>query len=84
MPVVSLSNVRKVYGEDTVALDGVSFDIDQGEFVVILGPSGAGKSTLLRVLNGLTKPTDGSVTINDTPPGAGSEVGMTEGAMQKQ
>ena len=76
MPVVSLSNVRKVYGEDTVALDGVSFDIDQGEFVVILGPSGAGKSTLLRVLNGLTKPTDGSVTINDTPPGAGSEVGM--------
>jgi phosphonate transport system ATP-binding protein len=76
MPVVSLSDVRKVYGEDTVALDGVSFDIDQGEFVVILGPSGAGKSTLLRVLNGLTTPTAGEVTINGHPPGARSEVGM--------
>ncbi|WP_255195097.1 phosphonate ABC transporter ATP-binding protein [Halorarius litoreus] len=76
MPVVSLSDVRKVYGEDTVALDDVSFDIDQGEFVVILGPSGAGKSTLLRVLNGLTTPTSGEVTINDHRPGARSEVGM--------
>jgi phosphonate transport system ATP-binding protein len=76
MSVVSLSDVRKVYGEDTVALDGVSFDIDQGEFVVVLGPSGAGKSTLLRVLNGLTTPTSGEVTINDHRPGARSEVGM--------
>ncbi|MFB6118883.1 phosphonate ABC transporter ATP-binding protein [Halosegnis sp.] len=76
MPVVSLSDVRKVYGGDTVALDGVSFDVDQGEFVVVLGPSGAGKSTLLRVLNGLTTPTTGEVTINGHPPGAGSDVGM--------
>jgi len=77
MPAVSLRNVTKVYGEETVALDDVSFDIDPGEFVVVLGPSGAGKSTLLRILNGLTPPTGGTVRVNDRPVGkAGSEVGM--------
>lgn len=77
MPSVSLRNVTKVYGEDTVALDDVSFEIDAGEFVVVLGPSGAGKSTLLRILNGLTPPTDGTVEIGGEPVGsAGSEVGM--------
>ncbi|MEF8830793.1 MAG: phosphonate ABC transporter ATP-binding protein [Halobacteriales archaeon] len=65
MAAVSLRNVTKIYGEDTVALDDVSFDVEQGEFVVILGPSGAGKSTLLRILNGLTTPTEGEVRIND-------------------
>jgi phosphonate transport system ATP-binding protein len=63
MAAVSLRNVTKIYGEDTVALDDVSIDVDQGDFVIILGPSGAGKSTLLRVLNGLTEPTEGTVEI---------------------
>ncbi len=77
MPAVSLQNVTKVYGEDTVALDDVSFDVESGEFVVVLGPSGAGKSTLLRILNGLTPPTSGTVRVNDRPvEKAGSEVGM--------
>ena len=78
MPAVSLQNVRKVYGSDTVALKDVSLEIDDGEFVVLLGPSGAGKSTLLRILNGLTTPTDGTVTVNGSVPGEGteSEVGM--------
>jgi len=77
MPHVSLQNVTKVFGEDTVALDGVSFEIDPGEFVVVLGPSGAGKSTLLRILNGLTQPTAGTVEIGGEPVSrAGSEVGM--------
>jgi len=56
-----------VYGEDTVALDGIDVEIADGEFVVLLGPSGAGKSTLLRVLNGLTTPTEGEVTIDGRP-----------------
>jgi phosphonate transport system ATP-binding protein len=63
MAAVSLRNVTKVYGSSTVALDDVSFDIEEGEFVVLLGPSGAGKSTMLRVLNGLTEPTEGTVEI---------------------
>ena len=63
MAAVSLRNVTKVYGTSTVALDDVSFDVEEGEFVVLLGPSGAGKSTMLRVLNGLTEPTEGTVEI---------------------
>ena len=66
MPAVSVQNLTKVFGEDTVALDDVSFDIEEGEFVVILGPSGAGKSTLLRILNGLTTPTEGTVEVGGT------------------
>ncbi|WP_435176973.1 phosphonate ABC transporter ATP-binding protein [Halorussus sp. AFM4] len=77
MPAVSLENVTKIYGGDTVALRDVSFEIPEGEFVVLLGPSGAGKSTMLRVLNGLTQPTEGEVIINQEPVrGERSEVGM--------
>jgi phosphonate transport system ATP-binding protein len=76
MPAISVNNVTKRY-DDVVALDDVSFEVPEGQFVVILGPSGAGKSTLLRILNGLTPPTDGNVYIGDEPIGsARSEVGM--------
>ncbi|ESS04275.1 MAG: phosphonate ABC transporter, ATP-binding protein [uncultured archaeon A07HR67] len=77
MPTIEFENVTKLYGEDTVALDDVSFTISEGEFVILLGPSGAGKSTMLRVLNGLTQPTEGSVRIGDREiQGNRSEVGM--------
>jgi phosphonate transport system ATP-binding protein len=76
MAAVSVQNVTKRYG-DTVALDDVSFEVPDGEFVVLLGPSGAGKSTLLRVLNGLTEPTEGTVHITDQRvTGRRSDVGM--------
>jgi phosphonate transport system ATP-binding protein len=76
MPAVSVQNVTKRYG-DTVAVEDISFDIADGEFVVLLGPSGAGKSTLLRLLNGLTEPTEGTIHINDREvTGRRSDVGM--------
>ena len=76
MPAVSVQNVTKRFG-DTVALENISFEIPEGEFVILLGPSGAGKSTLLRILNGLSQPTEGTVHINDrTVTGQRSDVGM--------
>jgi phosphonate transport system ATP-binding protein len=77
MPAVTFDDVTKVYGEETVALDGADLAIEAGEFVVLLGPSGAGKSTLLRILNGLTRPTSGDVRIQDRRPGSHrDEIGM--------
>ena len=74
--MIEVSNLTKSYG-DIKAVDDVSFTIPDGEFVVVLGESGAGKSTLLRCLNGLTEPTDGSVTINgDSVQGPRDDVAM--------
>jgi phosphonate transport system ATP-binding protein len=59
--ILSVNNVKKVYGNDTHALKGVSFDIYKGEFVVIIGLSGSGKSTLLRCINRLISQSEGSI-----------------------
>src|SRR6476660_9172328 len=61
-PVISLRNLRISYGDREI-LHGVSFDVLQGETLVILGGSGSGKSTLLRTLVGLEKPTAGQIFI---------------------
>ncbi|GAA2619974.1 ABC transporter ATP-binding protein [Actinomadura fulvescens] len=60
--MVRLKDVRKEYGE-TVALSGVSLDIQAGEAVAVMGPSGSGKSTLLNMIAGLDRPTSGTVTV---------------------
>lgn len=68
MSYISLKNVSKFYkmGETTiVANDKISFDIHQGEFVVILGPSGAGKSTVLNILGGMDKADEGEIRIDN-------------------
>lgn len=56
-----VDNIRKVLPDGKVLLDGISFTVEPGEFVAILGASGAGKSLTMRCLNGLTKPTSGSI-----------------------
>lgn len=66
--IVSVKDVTKIYGspnqEQTKALDEISFDVFEGEFVGIMGASGSGKSTLLNILSTLDKPTSGEVKIN--------------------
>lgn len=72
MATVSLTDVRKRFGK-TEVIHGVSVDIQDGEFIVIVGPSGCGKSTLLRMVAGLESVSDGEVSIggkrvNETEP----------------
>ncbi len=63
MAEVSIRNVTKSYG-DVEVLHGISIDVEDGEFVVIVGPSGCGKSTLLRMVAGLEVITSGEIAIN--------------------
>ena len=67
MPIIHLKDVSKLYGfgdATTLALDEVSLDIDDGEFVAVMGPSGCGKSTLMNVIGLLDRPTHGVYTLN--------------------
>jgi len=62
MANVELRAVRKAYGSASV-IHGVSVDIDQSEFVILVGPSGCGKSPLLRMIAGLENITEGEIRI---------------------
>lgn len=66
-PIIQVENITKVYriGKvDVPALRGISFEVQQGEFVSIVGPSGSGKSTLFYIMGGLTRATTGRVLID--------------------
>ncbi len=68
MSYISVSNVKKVYrmGEVVInACDGISFDIDKGEFCIIVGPSGAGKTTMLNILGGMDTLSEGSIIVDN-------------------
>lgn len=67
MEILKVDNLTKIYGSGNnkvVALDNVSFSVEQGEFVAIVGASGSGKSTLLHLVGGVDKPTSGKVYID--------------------
>ncbi|MBL0321056.1 MAG: phosphonate ABC transporter ATP-binding protein [Ignavibacteria bacterium] len=64
MPLLSVRDLTHTYPNGFQALKGISFDVEAGEFLVVIGLSGSGKSTLLRCLNRLIEPTGGSITFD--------------------
>jgi ABC-type sugar transport system ATPase subunit len=66
MPYLQLKSITKQFGE-TQVLKGISLDVEQGDFIVMVGASGCGKSTLLRCIAGLETPTAGEITLEGSP-----------------
>ena len=66
MSKIVLSHIDKFYGENHVLRD-INLTIEDGDFMTLLGPSGCGKTTTLRVVSGLEKPQNGTMTIDDKP-----------------
>ncbi|MFQ5833080.1 MAG: ABC transporter ATP-binding protein [Candidatus Thorarchaeota archaeon] len=75
MPTLSVRKIVKSYSngedEETRVLDGISFDIQDGEFLGVVGPSGCGKTTLLKIIAGLLEADEGEVLIDNAPVGPG-------------
>jgi putative ABC transport system ATP-binding protein len=79
--MLKLHDLYKVYSTDeveTVALNGVNFEVDQGDFVAVMGPSGCGKSTLLNVIGMLDSPTGGDYYFFDENVAGYSETRLSE------
>jgi NitT/TauT family transport system ATP-binding protein len=67
-PLIVVRRAEKVYANGTVALQDISFEVHEGQFVSLVGPSGCGKSTLLRVIAGLGPINSGEVLVEGLPP----------------
>src|SRR5438309_6436360 len=66
-PVIQVSGVRKTYGP-TVAVDEVSFEVNDGEIFGLIGPNGAGKTTTMECIEGLRKPDRGNISVLELDP----------------
>jgi len=74
--MVDVRDVRKVYwrgSEELVVLDGLSLQVEEGDFAALMGPSGSGKTTLLNLIAGIDKPTSGDVVVSGINVGQLSE-----------
>ncbi len=71
---ISVADLTVSYG-DVTAVEGVSLDVPEGEFVTVIGPSGCGKTTLLRTVGGLEAPTTGTVRVAGDPPERAQSLG---------
>lgn len=81
MSYIEFRNVSKIYqmGEVEIkALDNISFEIDKGEFVVVLGASGAGKTTILNILGGMDRATNGEIIVDGNNISHGDERALTD------
>lgn len=63
--MISLKNVSKIYSDNTIGVENISFEVKDGEFVFIIGKTGSGKSTILKLITGELKPTDGEIKAYD-------------------
>ena len=81
-PLVQIDNLRKEFG-NVRALDGVSFNVDAGEWIAIMGPSGSGKTTLINILGGLDTPTSGRALVDGTDVARLDEAGLTRFRAEK-
>lgn len=62
---IQIKNIKKVYDDQHVAVNGINLNINKGEFVTILGPSGCGKTTLLKMIGGFEQPTSGKILVKN-------------------
>jgi putative ABC transport system ATP-binding protein len=80
--LVEVDHLHKIYG-GVRALDGVSFTVDQGEWIAIMGPSGSGKTTLINILGGLDAPTSGTAVVDGTDIALLDDFGLTRFRAEK-
>lgn len=79
-PFIIVDNVAKTYssrsGSSIAAVESLSFDVREGEFLSIVGPSGCGKSTLLKMVGGLLRPSEGKITYSSSTGGKRPKLGI--------
>jgi ABC-type Fe3+/spermidine/putrescine transport system ATPase subunit len=79
VPAIELTDLHRVFGRTTAAVDGITLRVERGEILTLLGPSGCGKSTTLRCIAGLERPDDGDIQIGGrmvSSFGAGRVIGL--------